>query len=99
MPQPLTELDIVGVSGDHLVRAGLVAILAEQPGYRSVAQVGGAEYAAMGSDVLRADVAIWDLGWEPESSIDLVATVSESGHQTLHLCQTNRMPTTCGSPK
>ncbi len=78
MPTLDTDLRIVVVSDDHLVRAGLAAILAEQPGCSVVGQVGGAEYAGIESDVFDADAVVWDLGWEPQSAVELVAGLSES---------------------
>jgi two-component system nitrate/nitrite response regulator NarL len=78
MPPFDIDLRIIVVAEDHLVRAGLAAILTEQPECSVVGQVSGAEYAAMKSGVFGADVAVWDLGWEPESAIELVTGVSES---------------------
>lgn len=78
MPPLDVDLRIIVVADDHLVRAGLAAILQEQPECIVVGQVGSAEYVAMESEVFGADTVVWDLGWEPESAIELLAGVSES---------------------
>ena len=74
------DLHIIVVSDDHLVRAGLAAILSEQGGCTVIGQVGGAEYAAVESNVFGADVVVWDLGWEPESTPPIVALVPDDSY-------------------
>jgi DNA-binding NarL/FixJ family response regulator len=76
------------VADDPLVRAGLAALLSNQPGFMVVGQ------ATTGTDVLadrklyEPDVVVWDMGWEPfpdeadqdipRSMLDQVAELREA---------------------
>jgi len=52
----VSDVRVLIVATDPLARAGLAALLAEQPGCATVGQV----------PVYRPDVLLWDLGWDPE---------------------------------
>jgi two-component system, NarL family, nitrate/nitrite response regulator NarL len=68
------ELRLFIVAEDPLVRAGLAALLAEQPGCVLVGQAAGGEETAVllhgyGPDSYRPDVIIWDIGWTTEPDL------------------------------
>lgn len=53
------------VAGDPLARAGLAAVLGDQPECTVVGQVAGSEDLTGVADVYEPSVILWDLGWEP----------------------------------
>jgi DNA-binding NarL/FixJ family response regulator len=59
------ELRVLVVADDPLARAGLAALLAEQPECVVVGQMAGGEELPREVDVYRPDVVLWDLGWDP----------------------------------
>ena len=61
--EALVRVLIVG--GDPLARAGLAAVLANQPECAVVGQVAGEEDLTSIVAVYQPDVVLWDLGWEP----------------------------------
>jgi two-component system, NarL family, nitrate/nitrite response regulator NarL len=70
-------LRVVVVADDPLARAGLVALLADQPG---VVVAGGLSTAALApgrDDFPRADVVVWDLGWATDEASARMAAASE----------------------
>ena len=79
MAQPEPDLRVLVVADDHLARAGLAALLAQQPGCAVAGQLSGPEYASAGPEVYRADVAVWDLGWDPATGIDHLAEARDVG--------------------
>ena len=78
MPPILNELRVVIVADDPLARAGLAALLSDQPGIIVAGQ--------MSSDDARSDIAafhspdaiVWDLGWTPGLSLEAVADFGEA---------------------
>lgn len=71
--QPITEsmtTRILVVADDLLTRAGLAALLADEPGCTVVGQVGD-EVDADGFTVFDPEVIVWDLGWDPDPETDL----------------------------
>ena len=73
MTTPLDDIRVLVVADDHLARAGLAALLAEQPGCSVVGQVDGAQYVSSAPDLYRADAIVWDLGWDAADSLELLA--------------------------
>lgn len=65
-----SSLRVLVVADDQLSRAGLSALLAQQPGCVVAGQISTDEFSLTGGDVFQADVAVWDLGWEPESALE-----------------------------
>ena len=66
----MNDLRVLIVADDPLVRAGLAGLLAEQPGCQVVGQV-PSEAAEAGIIVaFRPDVLLWDLGWDPQTSLE-----------------------------
>ena len=55
---------------DPLARAGLAALLADQPGCEVVGQVGGEVDLSTALEVYHPDAVLWDLGWSAEASLE-----------------------------
>jgi DNA-binding NarL/FixJ family response regulator len=64
MDDNVTDLRVLIVADDPLARAGLAALLADQPGCLVVAQVAEDADLLSALDVYRPQVVVWDLGWE-----------------------------------
>ena len=69
-------LRVVVVADDHLARAGLAALLADQIGCTVTGQVTTPAYVSAGPNAYVSDVAVWDLGWGPDTGADLLAKVA-----------------------
>ena len=71
------------VADDPLARAGLAALLADEPDWEIVGQSSAQRSLAREIERLLPDVILWDLGWEPEDQLtalaELVADSSEGG--------------------
>ena len=70
MAAPGHDLRVLVVADDHLARAGLAALIDDQPGCAVAGQVSGLDYASIGPDVFSHDVEVWDLGWVPERALE-----------------------------
>ena len=79
MPPEDTDIRVVVVADDHLARAGLAALLGDQPGCIVAGQTDPAQFASADPDLYRADVAVWDLGWQPERSLEYLADAANTG--------------------
>ena len=55
---------VLVVADDPLSRAGLAAMLTDEPGYELVGQTDSANGLADALDVYGPDVVVWDLGWD-----------------------------------
>ena len=73
-----SDLRVLVVARDHLVRAGLAALLEEQTGCTVVGRVDGMESIASQGDLYRADAIVWDMSGSadglPEHVVDRTAT-------------------------
>ena len=69
----MKDLRVLVVADDLLARAGLAALLAQQPGCTVVGQVAGDVDLSAALDVHRPDVIAWELGWDPALSLDRLA--------------------------
>jgi two-component system nitrate/nitrite response regulator NarL len=65
VPSTAKDLRVLIVADDPLARAGLAALLADQPECTVVRQVAEDTDLLAALDVHRPDVIVWDLGWEP----------------------------------
>ena len=84
LPQEL-ELRILVVADDHLTRAGLAVLLAEQPGCVIAGQVSsGADLPAM-LETYQPDVIVWDLGWNPPAVMERLTDLDEAGTPVVAL--------------
>jgi two-component system, NarL family, nitrate/nitrite response regulator NarL len=73
------------VVADHLLaRAGLSALLSDQPPLRVVGQVAGGESLVDDIEVYQPDLLVWDFGWEPKAAQERLAGLSdETGVEML----------------
>ena len=84
--QPLeSDLRVLVVADDPLVRAGLAALLADQPNCTVVGQVSPSEYASAGADVYEPYALVWDLGWDAGSALEHLGDSAGSGPPTVAL--------------
>ncbi len=67
----MTQLRVLVVSLDRLSRAGLAAVLDQQPGLSVVGQISGDENSSLPLDVYAPDVIVWDVSWETETAMVL----------------------------
>jgi DNA-binding NarL/FixJ family response regulator len=63
------EVRVLVVADDPLARAGLGALLAEQPGCTLAGQVAPTADLVDEVSVYQPDVLLWDLGWDPEPDL------------------------------
>lgn len=68
MRSTMDDLRVLIVADDPLARAGLAALLADQPGCQVIGQVSGDTDLLDALDVHRPEVIVWDLGWDPASA-------------------------------
>jgi two-component system nitrate/nitrite response regulator NarL len=66
----MASLRVLVVADDPLVRAGLAALIDNQPGCDLVGQAPAEPDLADQVIVYRPDVLVWDLGWDPSSPPD-----------------------------
>lgn len=65
------------VADDPLARAGLATLLADPAGCEVVGQVAADSDLAIALEVYRPDVVVWDLGWDPELSLERLVDLTE----------------------
>ncbi len=73
------------VARDHLARAGLAALLGQQPGFAVVGQVAEDPDFQSSLRVYRPDVVVWDLGWDPAAALESLARMPEDAPPALAL--------------
>ena len=71
----MIDLRLLIVAPDPLARAGLTTMLSEQPGTIIIGQTSSSETLPEELDTYRPDIIIWDMGWEPDEYLGLVADV------------------------
>jgi len=71
----MIDLRILIIANDPLARAGLSALLANQDNCIVVAQVSGDTDLPSTLDIYRPDVLLWDLGWDAETTLELLTEV------------------------
>ncbi len=72
----MPDLRVLVVASNPLARAGLAALLADQPGITIVGQVENDLPDAL--DVYRPQVIIWDMGWEPLTYLEKVRDLRDA---------------------
>lgn len=85
MSSTVAELRILIVADDPLTRAGLAALLSNQPTCRVVGQAPVDSDLATLLAVYLPDVVLWDLGWAPEASLENLADLTKSGKPIVAL--------------
>ncbi len=75
MTSSLHDLRLLLLADDPLARAGLAALLAQQPGSRQrvAGQAAAGDDLASEIDAAQPDVVIWDLGWTPAAALERLA--------------------------
>ena len=81
----MPDLRVLIVAGDLLARAGLAANLSHQPGLTVVGQTGLDPGLASSIEAYKPDALVWDLGWDMDSSLELLAGLSAEGPPVLVL--------------
>jgi DNA-binding NarL/FixJ family response regulator len=69
----LHDLRILVLAGDPLARAGLAALLSQEPGCQVVGQAPADADLAAELAAARPDVLVWDLGWAPAAALERLA--------------------------
>ena len=88
MRDGMAQLRILVVSLDRLSRAGLAAVLDQQPGLTVLAQVSGDENPVRAPDVYAPDVIVWDVSWDTLSAMDYLGLLPENAPPVLALAAT-----------
>lgn len=81
-------LRLLIIAHDPLARAGLAALLAQQPGYSVVDQLTGDSHLAADLEVYRPDVILGDLGWDPTAMLEQLAELPEGAYPLVLLLPT-----------
>ena len=84
----MTQLRVLVVSLDRLSRAGLAAVLDQQPNPIVVGQISGDEIASLSLDVYRSDVIVWDVSWDTAAAVDGLGFLPEDAPPVLALAAT-----------
>ncbi|MFQ5854450.1 MAG: LuxR C-terminal-related transcriptional regulator [Anaerolineae bacterium] len=79
------DLRVLIVADDSLARAGLAALLAEQPGCTVAGQVAGDADLSAALTAHRPHVVVWDLGWDSTLSLERLAEVEDGGSPVVAL--------------
>jgi two-component system, NarL family, nitrate/nitrite response regulator NarL len=81
----MPDLRVLVVADDPLVRGGLAALLSEQHEFTVSGQMATSADLAGGLTVYSPDVLVWDLGWDPTTSLERLADMRESGTPVVAL--------------
>jgi DNA-binding NarL/FixJ family response regulator len=71
------DLRLLIIADDLLARAGLVALLANQPDCTVVGQVASEVDLLAKLDIYQPDILLWDLGWNPTLVLEQLANLPE----------------------
>ena len=74
----MDEQRVLIIAADPLARAGLVTLLADQPGWVVVGRISEDDDLLAGLEAYQPDVLLWDLGWQAERALEQLAELSES---------------------
>ena len=85
MAEATGDLRVLVVATDPLARAGLGAVLAGHPGFIVVGQVGAGPDISSSLEVYLPEVIVWDLGWDPASSLEWLSDLSEAAPPVVAL--------------
>lgn len=82
-------LRILIIAGDTLARAGLAALLANQPNLVVGGQVAPEGDLTLPVNAYQPDVVLWDLGWNPAPQLEALTALTEGGLPVLALLPDN----------
>ena len=85
----MTPLRVLVVSRDRLSRAGLAAVLDQQPGITVVGQEFGDDDSLLPLDIYEPDVIVWDVSWETSSAVNSLGLLPENAPPVLALAVTS----------
>lgn len=68
---------VLVIARDPLARAGLAALLAQQPGCTVVGQVSDEGHLDDDIQTYQPDVLLWDMGWDPSSAVERLMELPE----------------------
>ncbi|MFN8494269.1 MAG: response regulator transcription factor [Caldilineaceae bacterium] len=85
MSMPTPPLRTLIIAGDTLARAGLAALLSNQPNLVVVGQVAVEGDLTLPANAYQPDIILWDLGWNPAPQLDALTALTESGLPVLAL--------------
>jgi DNA-binding NarL/FixJ family response regulator len=75
----LDNLRVLIIADDPLSRAGLAALLAEQPGLAIVGRTAISDNLPAEVETYSPEIILFDLSWEPSTSLDSLADLPEIG--------------------
>ncbi len=75
---PLNDLRVLVIAGSPLARAGLAALLSDQPGLNIVGQVAGEGDLPDAIAIYHPDIVVWDMDWEPLQHLDRLADARDA---------------------
>ena len=81
----MNDLRVLVVSHDPLARAGLAALLEQQPGCDVVGRVADDEVHGPALEVYQPDVLVWDLGWNSVPGLERMGEIPEDAPPVLAL--------------
>jgi two-component system, NarL family, nitrate/nitrite response regulator NarL len=84
-------LRLLIIAHDPLARAGLAALLAQQPGYTVIGQLTGDSHLAADLEAYRPDVILGDLGWEPTAMLEWLTDLPEGVYPLVLLLPTESL--------
>jgi DNA-binding NarL/FixJ family response regulator len=82
VPNPLRVLII---AGDPLARAGLAALLGQQPGLVLAGQTPAGPDLPAALDAYQPGALVWDLGWDSDAALDALASLPSDAPPALAL--------------
>ncbi len=85
MSIPDLNLRVLIIADDALARAGIATLLADQLGCEVVGHVPTDSDLPIALEVYEPDVVVWDLGWDPELSLERLAELVDEGPAVLAL--------------
>ncbi len=85
----MTLLRVLVVCRDRLSRAGLAAVLDQQPGITVVGQEFGDDDSLLPLDIYEPDVIVWDVSWETSSAVNSLGLLPENAPPVLALAVTS----------
>ncbi len=74
---PVNDLRVLIVADDPLARGGLAALLADRPGLTITGQMSSSADVQSSLRAYTPDVLVWDLGWDPASSVERLADLRD----------------------
>jgi DNA-binding NarL/FixJ family response regulator len=81
----MDSVRVLVVADDPLARAGLAALLSEQPECIVTGQVSGDAGLVAALDVYLPDVLVWDLGWDPSPALERLVDLDDAQYPIVAL--------------